>query len=107
MIASAWNNGDYHQSGTGYGIKINEQDRDRFFKKEWQSVFLKLEGQDNEVEVNIDKPSFWGKVCRELISKEIGLWIIRNNKGRWDKGNPPRLKLEPANERRFSVSLQT
>lgn len=105
MIATAWNNGQHHQSGAGYGIKISEQDRDRLFKKEWKSVVLKIEGYDNEVEVNIDKPSFWGETCRELISKEVGLWLIANNNAKWDKGNPPKLRLEPLNERKFKVEL--
>ena len=105
MIATVCNNGQHHQSGAGYGIKINEQDRDRFFQRGWTDIILKLEGQSKEVEVNIDKPSFWGKTCRELISKEIGLWLFANNIGAWNKGNPPKLRLEPSGERRFNVSL--
>ena len=105
MIVTAWNNGKHHQSGAGYGIKISEQDRDRFFQRKWNSVILLLGNESSSVEVNIDKPSFWGKVCRELISKEIGLWLFANSIGTWDKGNPPKLKLEPLGEKRFQVTI--
>lgn len=105
MIGTIWNNGDYNQSGAGYGIKIKELDRDKFFSREWQSVFLKLEGQNDKIEVNIGKLSFWGIVCRELIKKEIGLWLIKNNQGTWDKGHPPTVKLEPTGKQQFNVTL--
>ena len=105
MFASVWNNGQHHQSGAGYGIKISEQDRDKFFQKEWNNVILRLEGQSKEVKVNIDKSSFWGQTCRELISKDIGLWLFANNKGTWIKGNPPKLRLEPSGDGKFNVTL--
>jgi len=50
MIVTAWTNGD-----TGYGIKVKSNDRDRFFKRKWQSVIIELEGSGVEVEVNVAK----------------------------------------------------
>ena len=105
MICSIWNGGTRSQSGSGYGIKIKELDRDRYFPKEWNSVFLTLEGENGEVEVNINKPSFRCGNCRELISKEIGLWLIKNGKADWPKGNPPQVLLEPSGERHLTVTF--
>jgi len=103
MIAQAWNNGSHHRTGAGYGIKIATRDRDRYFRKEWKSVTLLLEGIDSPVEVNTDKPSFWATECRELISKEIGLWLRASGKAPWSGRPVPQLELKPLGEARFSV----
>ena len=73
-------------SGAGYGIKLNPRDRDKYFRK--PKVFLRLEGQACDIQVNTDKPSFWNGTCRELISKDIGLWLRSNDKAPWIKGRP-------------------
>lgn len=103
MIAVAWNNGAHHPTGAGYGIKLETGDRDRYFKREWKTVALGLEGFGGLVEVNIDKPSFWGPGCRELISKEIGTWLLERDKAPWPEGQPPKLRLEPIGNAHFSV----
>ena len=66
---------------------------------------LRLEGQTRDILVNTDKPSFWNGTCRELISKEIGLWFISNYLASWVKGHPPKLQLEPAGDQRFNVTI--
>ncbi len=99
MIVTAWNNGQHHPSGAGYGLKITVADRDRYFHREWRSVTLILEGQTQPIEINISKPSFWGETCHELISAEIGRWLKQNGLTPWAKGNPPKLVLEPMSER--------
>jgi len=98
MIVTVWNNG-----GTGYGIKIDMPDRKKFFKKEWKSVVLELEGVGLPIEVNTDKPSFWHPGCGELISKEIGEWLAKNGLIPWPYRKPPKLRLEPLSNRRFRL----
>lgn len=105
MIVTAWNNGDHHESGAGYGLKVSAADRDRYFRREWGTVVLELEGYPKLVEVNIDKDSFWGLKCRELISQEIGGWLKRNGLAPWAKGKPPKFIIEPKPENRFFVRL--
>lgn len=58
MIFVAWNNGQHHNSGAGYRLKISAADRDKYFRREWKSAFMLLEGQSEPIEVNIAKPSF-------------------------------------------------
>jgi hypothetical protein len=101
MIVTAWNNGSYTTSGAGYGVKLDASDRDRFFKREWKTIELELEGSSVVVPVNISKDSFWNTSCRELISAEIGRWLIRNNLAPWAKGSPPKLTLEHKSNNRF------
>ena len=103
FVGTAWNNGSHKMSGAGYGIKLNPRDRDRYFRK--PKAFLRLEGQAGDISVNTDKPSFWNYTCRELISKDIGLWLISNNKAPWVKGHPPKLQLEPVGDRTFKVTI--
>ena len=103
FVGTAWNNGSYRMSGAGYGIKLNPGDRDRYFEK--PNAFLKLEGKTGDIEVNTDKPSFWNDTCRELISKDIGLWLRSNGRAPWIKGQPPKLQLEPVGERTFKVTI--
>jgi len=67
-------------------------------------VNLKLEGNTEPVEVNVDKPSFWNSTCHELISKEIGKWLMKNGFAPWPKYNPPKLILEPMSHNRFVVN---
>ncbi len=103
MIVVAWNNGDHHPSGAGYGLKISIQDRDTYFKPEWNSIFLEIEGETNLIEININKASFWNKICRELINSSIGKWLIKQGLAPWPKGNPPTFILEPIAGNRFKV----
>ena len=104
MIVTAWNNGQHHPSGAGYGLKLQAEDRDRYFRKEWKYVIVELEGYSKPVKLNIDKPSFWNTTCRELISKEFGVWLIENNLAPWPKGKPPKLMLTPIKDNRYRLS---
>ena len=103
FIGTAWKGGNSSISGAAYGIRLTVHDRDRYFRK--PNAILRLEGKAGDVYVNTDKPSFWSGTCRELISKDIRLWLISNNKVPWIKGHPPKLQLEPVGERTFKVTI--
>jgi hypothetical protein len=100
MIVTAWNNGEHSATGAGYGLKIKVADRDKYFHREWKSVILFLEGQDQPVVVNVAKKFFWTKTCRELISAEVGRWLIQNGFIPWLEGNPPKMILKPLTDPR-------
>lgn len=102
MIVTAWNNGQHHTGGTGYGLKLSVTDRDRYFKREWRTVLVELP-DSKVVEANVDKKSFWGPNCRELISKEFGAWLRREGLAPWKSGQPPKLQLTPVGEGRFQL----
>lgn len=106
MRVTAWNNGQHHVTGAGYGFKLSAEDRNRFFKKEWKSVFLSIPGVSGEVEVNIDKTSFWSETCRELISKEIGEWLINSGLAPWPARQPPKFFFEQKEGKHFQVKMQ-
>ncbi len=94
MRVTAWNNGRHHSSGAGYGVKLRAQDRDEFFDRGWPEVILHLDGSEQSIIVNIDKASFWGTTCRELIHKEIGRWLYRRELAPWPSRQPPQLMLD-------------
>ena len=106
MIVTAWNNGAHRASGAGYGLKVSEVDRNKYFKKDWKIILIQLPGQEGWTEVNIAKRSFWRKDCGELIKKEIGVWLFQNGLAPWETGDPPKLALESAGQNRFGLSLK-
>lgn len=97
MYVTAWSNG----SG-GYGFKIAEHDRDRFFDRGHPRVVLELTGQ-GEIVVALS-PSFW-RTCRELRSAQIGRWLRINGLAPWPNGRPPKVLMEHAGDDRFTVRL--
>lgn len=101
MIVTAWSNG----SGS-FGLKVNAQDRDKWFKREWKKVLVQLDGVPQGIIVNIDKPSFWTPTCRELIHHEIGEWLQSNHLAPWASGHPPKLPLEQVASRRFRLYVR-
>ncbi|MBP1908296.1 PH domain-containing protein [Methanolobus bombayensis] len=103
MIVTAWNNGQHHKSGAGYGLKISLADRNQNFKKEWEHIVLEMPDYPKLIKVNIKKDSFWNGTCRELISKDIGLWMISKGDAPWSDGKPPKYRMEHSSENNFSI----
>jgi hypothetical protein len=101
MIVTAWNNGSWRATGAGYGVKVNREDRDRFFKRRWGSVTLTFEGSTTKAKVNVAKKSFWRPECGELIKMEIGIWLQANGMASWPEDEPPKLWLEPLSDDQF------
>ena len=87
-IVTAWNNGAHHSSGAGYGVKLTIKDRDAYLRREWGRVEIYLPGRANPTKVNVEKDSLWGRQCRELISHEIGKWLLATGMPRGQGGCP-------------------
>jgi len=105
MKITAWNNGLKSKTGSGYGFRISAKDRDKYFKKEWSFVIVNLPGINKQIEINIKKNSFWNDTCVELISKEIGKWLQSNKFAPWQKGKPPKFKLENIRKNEFQIII--
>ena len=103
--ATAWNNGDWRDTGAGYGLKIAAEDRDRHFERDWNTVTLRLIGErtNRVAEANVAKASFWGPQCTEPIKLEIGQWLIENCFRRWPLNAPPRFRMRSVADREFEV----
>lgn len=107
MEWTAWNNGTHSENGSGYGFKIPVPDRDAHFDRDRGTVSLELPDDHGfkTVVVNIDKDSFWIGTCRELISKDIGIWFIERGLAPWEKGNPPKFSVELRSPGHFRVEV--
>lgn len=99
MIVTGWSN-----SGSGYGLKISIQDRDKYFDREMKFIILTLKELKKDVKINIDKDSFWNSTCRELIKKEIGQWLREIGKDTWGKGKPPKFEMKHISDNKFLIS---
>ena len=96
---SAWNNGEFHKSGAGYGLRIEERCR-KIFDKSWRYILLELPN-GNVVRVNLSK-TFW-TTCPEVRSKKIGEWLISSGYGTWPRGNPPRFQIRQITNNHFKI----
>ena len=101
---TAWKNGTHQDKNVCYGIRFTRKDRDKYLSR--PNAFLKFEGQADYIIVNTDKPSLWTGACRELIKKEIGLWLKNNGMIPWMKWHPPKLQLEPEGGQKFKVTIE-
>jgi len=106
MVWTAWHNGSHHNPFTGFGFKISEVDRDLYFTRSWKKVTIALPVGTGFVltEANIDKESFWGD-CRELITKDIGVWMMAQKYAPWGKGLPPKFMAHLVSPATFEVEL--
>ena len=102
MIVFGWHNGSPDDiTGTGYGLKIQQEDRDKFFQKKWKSINIIINSKQS-VNVKISK-SFW-KECIELRNSAIGKWMIDKKLAPWSKGNPSRFNMELIGNKQFQLS---
>jgi hypothetical protein len=108
LILTEWSNGTPSPTGSGYGLKFDSRgERDAHFKREWGTVNLYFPNVALPVSVNISKKSFWNDTCRELIKKEIGLWLLNNKMAPWPPGDPPRVQLHSRGGSAFDVRSVT
>jgi hypothetical protein len=103
MIVKAWNSGAHNRNGNGYGFKVNPADRDAFFKKEWDTITLEIDGEEEPVTVTIDKEGFWAEESRELMSDALGKWLHRNGMAPWPRMNAPTFEIDVLEDNHFSV----
>lgn len=102
MRVTAWNNGAWHTSGAGYGIKVCPDERDQYFQRSWSDVRIELEG-NGTVNVRLS-PSFWN-ACKELRKKEIGIWMQARGFSNWPNRQPPQFDLTPLGNRTFRLAV--
>jgi hypothetical protein len=103
ITVAAWNNGDYHSSGAGYGLRIPKEDRDKAFLKSWSDVLLQLPSERGTKSVTVRlSGSFW-RTCSELRSAAIGGWLIERGYATWGKRQPPTFRLQPLGGNRFKL----
>jgi hypothetical protein len=93
------------ETGAGYGFKISAADRDRVFSPDWAAIQVNLPSAAGGMRalVNVDKDSFWGPNCRELIGQVIGQWLIGTGHAPWPRAKPPKFEVRHAGGATFNV----
>jgi len=104
FTVSAWNNGAFHSTGAGYGLRLSKADRDAIFKPAWTRVVIQLPNGKSAKTVTVElSKSFWDR-CSELRSREIGVWLIAHGHAKWGTGVPPTFQLEHVGGNKFALS---
>ena len=97
----------------GYGIRINQSDRDTYFDRNWQSVFVHIDNKKYEINIT---SSFWydnrpsgNKACIELRGiifreyfKKFG-WVKENNDKNWTRYDIPSFQLKLIKDNTFEL----
>ena len=102
MIVSAWCNGHHC-----YGIKIDIDDRDKYFSRRWKQVRVKIADQPEKT-FGLS-PSFWC-TCVEIRNVAFRDWLdelgyVKNReKTRKWKSEPPEFLLTPLGSNRFHLT---
>jgi hypothetical protein len=88
MIVSAW-----HDGGSSFGLRVQEDNVSLYFRPEWIEVTLHLPGQIRPIRVPLTE-SFWSS-APELRSPGIRHFFERHGLVPWEKKRPPHFELEP------------
>lgn len=103
MIVAAWNNGSLSESGAGYGIKVHEKDKKRYFSASHKEVVIELEETGECAVIKHGNGKFWIASRGELVHKSIGKWMLGAGIAPWEKGHPPKLTLIHLEENRYRL----
>lgn len=79
FIVSTWSNGKPTEKGSGLGIRIEKNDRDKYFDNSVHEIDLTMDSKIYNIKIT---DRFWEN-CPELKDKEIGLFLIRHNIHMW------------------------
>jgi hypothetical protein len=96
----AWSNGRPLPTGAGYGLRLSDRDRDKYFDPGWAEVIIDLD-HGEKVPVSLSD-SFW-RSCSELRSAAIGRWLLLNGLAPWSRGRPPTVLLSKVDDNRFNL----
>ena len=58
-----------------------------------KTITLFVEGEQEPVEIVTGKASMWERTCRELLKKEIGLWLLKAKLAPCPTRHPPAVVL--------------
>jgi hypothetical protein len=99
--ASSWNNGKpNYQRGTGLGLRIDTAYQPTIFSGQFTTIDIYHNNSLIAGNVNVSN-----KACHELISVDIGLWLINNNLHQWPVNKPHRFTItHQPNTNKFDIT---
>jgi hypothetical protein len=104
VLTSAWKEVASDKIGRNYAIRVRTKDRDRYFREDWQSVRVEIEGIWYTFRL---KNRFWND-CPELRDSDaettaIRDWLSRHHSLTWERRRPPHFQLDPLGDRQFRL----
>lgn len=103
IIVSAYNNGKFSQTGSGYGFRIKDSDVKHNSKLLVSKIFITLDDKYKKIPVSINQDSVLYDEHVIFTKKEIGLWFIQNGIKTWDSGSPPKFLMEHIEKKYFKI----
>lgn len=101
-MVTAWKSGKFNgRQAVVFGVRVGREFAERFFPKDWNVVFVEIEG--DTIPVKLTK-TFW-KTCPELRSYAIGTWMISKGLAPWPEGRPPEMRLTPMGRNVFRLEV--
>ena len=88
MIWSAWSSSKTTLPQGSYGLRVGNENRNKFSTTR-NEYFLILDGEKHLVHIS---PGFWSK-CPEIRDKAIKIWLEKQGKLTWKKGDPPKFNV--------------
>jgi len=95
MEVSTW------KSGGTYGISVGKINAQKYFKKSWKNIKVKIENQFYTFKLS---KTFW-TTCPEFRGCPISIWLKNIGLDKWTKNQPHRLILKPLGNNRFELTL--
>jgi len=99
---SAWNNGLFRETGTGYGLKFLRIDKNKLNNEKHNKIILYLGKSNKKITISKETKSFSNS--NVLLHVEIGKWLIKNKKNTWRKKSPPKFNAIHIIRNQFQIT---
>lgn len=93
MGATTW------KGGNSYGIRVGKENANRYFKKEWTDVKVKMGEKYYTFKLS---ETFW-TTCPEIRGEPIKSWLQERGIHRWDENQPYILELVKVGYKKFKL----
>jgi hypothetical protein len=87
--------------GKVLGIRIGQENRRRYFIREWKRIEIEIDGQAHIFSL---PQGFWGR-RPEVQGIEIQNWLIAQGLAPWPKRRTPKVELVPISGQLFRLEL--
>jgi hypothetical protein len=103
IMISAYNNGEFSQTGAGYGFRIKNSEVKKNSKLLVSEIFITLDNKFKNIKVTINQDTVSDGERVVFTNKEIGRWMIKNGINEWGEGIPPKFIMQHIEKNFFVV----
>jgi len=103
IVVSAYNNGKFWETGSGYGFRIKNSEVKKNSKLLVPEIFITLDKKFKNIKVSINQDSVLYGEHVIFTKKEIGRWLIENGNKEWNERHPPKFTMQHVGENFFVI----